>query len=110
MAVVLVERIKGRVADQMVDVPVPSVMEEIMAVVEEEEEKLVTQERVQQRTTEQIVDVSQLLGENVEIESLALHDREQWVIEHMAEVPIHKLRRRLAKRSWTKSFRGSTST
>ena len=30
---VLVERIKGRVADQMVDVPVPLVMEEMMAVV-----------------------------------------------------------------------------
>ena len=34
----LVERIKGRVADQMVDIPVPTVMEEVVAVVQEEEE------------------------------------------------------------------------
>ena len=48
---VVVERIRGRVADQMVDFPVPPVMEEIMAVVQGEE-KLVPQERVQQRTVE----------------------------------------------------------
>ena len=33
----LVERIKGRVADQMEDIPVPPVMEEVMVVVQEEE-------------------------------------------------------------------------
>ena len=33
---VLVERIKGRVADQMVDIPVPQVMEGIVAVEQEE--------------------------------------------------------------------------
>ena len=41
---VLVERIKGRVADQMlVDIPVPLVMEEIMIVVQEE--RMAPQER-----------------------------------------------------------------
>ena len=48
---VLVERNKGRVADEMVDNPVPWVMEEIMAAVQEEE-KLVPQERVQPPTVE----------------------------------------------------------
>ena len=37
----------------MVDIPVPPVMEEIVAVVQEEE-KLVPQERVQQRSVEHV--------------------------------------------------------
>ena len=45
---VLVERTKGRVADEMVDILVPPVMEEIVAVVQEA--RLVPQERVQLRT------------------------------------------------------------
>ena len=48
---VLVERIKGRVADPMMDIPVPPIMEEIMAVVQQEE-TLVPQGRVQQPTVE----------------------------------------------------------
>ena len=48
---VLVKSINGRVADQMVDIPVSPVMEEIMAIVQEEE-KLFPQERVQQPTVE----------------------------------------------------------
>ena len=51
MQSVLEERIKGHVADQMVDIPVPSVMKEIEAVVQEEV-KLVPQERAQQWTVE----------------------------------------------------------
>ena len=49
---VLVKRNKGRVADRMVDFAVPPVMEEIMAFVQEEEEKLVPQERVQRRAVD----------------------------------------------------------
>ena len=41
---VLVKRIKGRVADQMVDVPVPRVTEDIMGSRAGEEEKLVPQQ------------------------------------------------------------------
>ena len=37
MQLVLVERIKGQVADQMADLPAPPVMEEMVAVVQEEE-------------------------------------------------------------------------
>ena len=44
-----VERINDRIADQMVDIPVPPVMEEIVAAVEEVT-RLVTQVRVQRRT------------------------------------------------------------
>ena len=44
---VLVERIKDRIADQMVDIPVPPVMKEIVAVVTRLV-KLVPQGRVQQ--------------------------------------------------------------
>ena len=62
---VLVERVKGRVADQMVDIPAPPVMEEIMAV--QEQEKLVPQGRVQQPTVEH-APVSQILAETVEVE------------------------------------------
>ena len=50
---VLVEGSRGRAADQMVDILVPLVMEEIVAVVQEEE-KLVPQERAQQRTVERV--------------------------------------------------------
>ena len=51
-----VERINDRIADQMVDIPVPPVMEEIVAAVQEVT-RLVTQERVQRRTAEHLVDV-----------------------------------------------------
>ena len=63
---VLAKRIKGRVADQMADIPVPPVMDEIMAVAQEEEEKLFPQERVQQATVEH-VPVPQILEEIVEV-------------------------------------------
>ena len=59
---VLVERIIDRVADQM-DIPVPRVMEEFVAVVQVEA-KLVLQERG--RTVEQ-VPVPQFLDETVEV-------------------------------------------
>ena len=61
---VLVERIKGRVADQMVKIQVLPVMEETMAVVQEEE--LVPRERVQQPTVER-APVPQILEETVEV-------------------------------------------
>ena len=60
----LVEGIEGRVADQMVDILVPLVMEEIAAVAQEEE--LVSQERVQQPTVE-YAPVPQFLGETIEV-------------------------------------------
>ena len=66
---VLVERIKGRVADQMVDIPVRPVIEEIMTVVQEKE-KLATQERVQQPNVEH-APVRQILDETVEMVRLA---------------------------------------
>ena len=61
---VLVERLKGRVADQMVDILVPPVMEEVVAVLQEE--KLVPQERVQ-RPTVGHAPVPQILEETVEV-------------------------------------------
>ena len=54
------------------DIPVPPVMEEIMAVVQEEE-KLIPQERVQQPTVER-APVPQILEETVEV---ALMERVQ---------------------------------
>ena len=53
---VLVERIRDRIADQMVDIPVPPVMEENMEAVQEVM-RLVSRERVQQRVDEQLVEV-----------------------------------------------------
>ena len=50
---VLVERIKDQIADQMVDIPVPPVMEDNVAVVKRVV-KLVPRERVQQRIGEQM--------------------------------------------------------
>ena len=50
------ECIKDRIADQMVHIPVPPVMEEIAAAVQEVV-RLVPQERVQQRIDEQLVEV-----------------------------------------------------
>ena len=85
MQLVLVERIRGQVADQMVDVPVPLVMEEIMTVVQEEE-KLVPQERVQQRTAENIEDIPQFREETVEMVGLVPQERVQWIDEPLAEV------------------------
>ena len=71
---VLVESIKGRVADQMVDVPMPPVMEGVVAVVQEEE-KLVPQERVQKRTVEQVpAPVPQVMEETVAA-ALVPHER-----------------------------------
>ena len=52
----LVERIKDRIAEQMVDIPVLRVMEEIVAAVQEVI-RLVRQECVQQRIDEQLVEV-----------------------------------------------------
>ena len=60
---VLVKRIEGRVAHQMVDIPVPPVMEEIMAV-GQEEEKLMPQEQVQQPSS---MRQPQILEETVEV-------------------------------------------
>ena len=51
---VLVERIKGRVADQMVDIPVPPVMEEIVAALQEVVRR-VPQERLQLPTVEVVL-------------------------------------------------------
>ena len=85
MQLVLVERIRGQVADQMVDVPVPLVMEEIMTVVQEEE-KLVPQERVQQRTAENIEDTPQFREETVEMVGLVPQERVQWIDELLVEV------------------------
>ena len=85
---VLVERITGRVAHQMVDTPVPQVMEEIMAVVEEE--KLVTTERVQQRTVGN-APVSQILEETVEVGSFVAQERVQWIDEQMVVVRIPRI-------------------
>ena len=53
---VLAEHIKGPVADQLVDIPVPLVMEEIVAVVQEVV-RLVPREREQQRIGEKMVEV-----------------------------------------------------
>ena len=50
------ECIKDRIADQMVHIPVPPVMGEIAAAVQEVV-RLVPQERVQQRIDEQLVEV-----------------------------------------------------
>ena len=84
---VLVERIKGRVADQMVDVRVPPVMEEIVAFVEEEEEKLAPQERWQQRAVEH-APVPQILEETLEVK-LAPHEQvQQRTAEQIVEVLI----------------------
>ena len=108
---VLVARIKGRVADQMV----PLAMEEVMAVVQEEEEKLVPQERVQQqtvlhapvpqileetvevvrfvqrervqqRTAKKIVDVPPFAEETLEMMRWAPKERVRWIDEQMVEV------------------------
>ena len=80
---VLVERIKGGIADQMVDIVVLPVMEEIVAVVQEVV-KLVPHVRVQQRTVEHAT-VPQFLEETVEV--VAPTERvQQRTVEHV-EVP-----------------------
>ena len=71
---VLVERIKGGVADQMVDIRMPPVVEEIAAVVREKV-KFVPQERVQQRTVER-APAPQILEKTVEV-ALAPTERVQ---------------------------------
>ena len=49
---------------------------------------MVPQERVQQRTAEQVVDVPQFLEETVELMRLVPHERAQCIGEQMVEVPI----------------------
>ena len=71
----LVERIQGRVADQMVDKRVPPVMEVIVAVVQDEE-KLVPQKRVQQPTVEH-APVPHIPEETVEMMRLVQRTAEQ---------------------------------
>ena len=100
---VLGERIKGRVADQMMAIPGPRVREEIVAIVQEEE-KLVSQERVQYRTVGQIVDVPQILEETVDVVRLIPQEHEQCIDEQMC--PCHKL----WKRTLTWRVRGPTGT
>ena len=78
---VLVERIKGRVADQMVDILVLPVMEDIM------EEMLVPHERVQQRTVEH-VPLPQILKESVEANAVVPYERvQQGAVGHVGKRP-----------------------
>ena len=87
---VLAERIKGPVADQLVDIPVPLVMEEIVAVVQEVV-RLVPQERVQRKTVEH-VRVRQILNETVEVARLVPRERvQQRIGEKIVEVPIPQI-------------------
>ena len=79
------ERTKGQVADQMLDIPVLPVKEEIVAVLQEEE-KLVPQDRVQQPTVEH-APVPQLLEETVE---LALSPTER-VQRRTVDVPMSQV-------------------
>ena len=50
-----VELTQDRIGDQMVDIPAPPVMEDVVAIVQEAV-RLVPQERVQQRMDEQLVE------------------------------------------------------
>ena len=83
---VLVERIKHRVAVQMVNISVLRVMEEIVAVVQEVV-KLVPQERVQQWTVEQ-VPVPRIPEETVKFVRPVPRERVQWIDEQMVEVLV----------------------
>ena len=84
-----VERIKGRVADQMAGIPVPLVMEEIVSVLQELV-KLVSQERVQQRTVEHAL-VPQILEETVEVVLAPTERVQQRIGEQIVELLIPQI-------------------
>ena len=81
------ERTKDRIADHMVDIPVPLVMEEIVAVVQEVV-RLVSQECVQQRIDEEPVEVPvpQVWDEIAEVVRLVPQERVQRIDEQIVEV------------------------
>ena len=107
--VVLVERIKDRVADQMVDIPVPPVMEDIVAVVQEvvndgsrascgfaspqtlEETIEVVRLVPRQRIDEQIVElfIPQMSVDSVgELKILPQEHFKERIIEQIVDVPV----------------------
>ena len=69
---------------ERVPAPVPQIMEETVEVV-------FPHGRVQQRTTEQLVDMPQILKENVDVVRLIPQERVQWPDELMVAVPIPKI-------------------
>ena len=87
---VLVDCIKDRIAEQMVDLPVPPIMEEIAAVVQETV-RLVPQGCGQQRIDEQIVElpIPKIMEDIVEEVKIVL-------CEQIVDVPV--------LRSWRKSL------
>jgi len=96
------ERVQQRTVEQVVDVPVPQVVEEVIEVA-----KVIPQERVQQRTVEQVVDVPvpqiveeileqvvdvpvpQVVEEVVEIAKVIPQERvQQRTVEQVVDVPV----------------------
>ena len=74
-----------RQVEQIVDVPVPQVVEEVVQV-----DRIVPQERVQQRTVEQIVEVPvpQMVEEVVHVPQIQVQERiVQNIVEQIVEVP-----------------------
>ena len=89
------ERIQQRIVEQIVDVPVPQVVEEILEVI-----KVIPQERVSERIVEQIVDVPvpQVMEEIVKVVRFILLSasnnaplRKSWMFQ------CHRSRSRLLK-------------